>query len=84
MCIKSLRNVNENIKENYIELYIFHSAHFGNIVTMQSNKMHTFRYNYNNVLIYVNLYVFRATLVYHQGLYGCIKKSLDRIIISSI
>jgi len=43
--------------------------------------MHTFRYKYNNVLIYINLYMFWASVA-HQGVHSCIKQSFDLIIIS--
>jgi hypothetical protein len=33
------------------------------------------RYNYNNVLRYINFYIFRSSLGHHQRVYSCIKQS---------
>jgi len=49
------------------EFYIFYSMHYDTIVTLQINQIHTLLYNYNNVLIYINIYTFWASLVHHQG-----------------
>ena len=51
---------------------------------LQTNKMHTLIYNFNNVLIYKNCYMFRSSLVHHQGVCSCIKHTFDLIIISSM
>ena len=34
-------------------MYMIHSVHYDTIATMQTNKMQTFLYNYNNILIYI-------------------------------
>jgi len=52
------------------EFYIFHSMHYDTIVTLQISQMHTLHYNYNNVLIYINTYTFRASLAHHQGVHN--------------
>jgi hypothetical protein len=47
---------------------------------MQTNKIHTLRYNYNNVLIYINRYMFRPSLAHQQGVRSCMQQQLDLII----
>lgn len=47
-------------------------ARYNTNVTMYINKKHTLRYNYSNVLIYVNFYMFRASLPHHQGVHNYI------------
>lgn len=37
--------------------------------------MLSFRYNYNNVLIYINFYIFRSSLAHKQLVYSCMKQS---------
>jgi len=49
-----------------------------------NQQMYTLRYNYNNVFIHVNYYMFPASLAHHQGEHRCIKQSLHHIIISSM
>ena len=48
-----------------------HSVHYDTSATMQTNKMQTFLYNYNNILIYMNSYMFRASLAHHLGDNAC-------------
>jgi len=46
--------------------------------------MHTFLYNYNNVSVHINSYMFRASLAHDQGFHSCIIQSLDIIIICNM
>ena len=46
--------------------------------------MHTVHCNDNNVLIYINWYIFWASLAHHQWVQCCIQQSLDLIIISNM
>jgi len=46
--------------------------------------MHTLHYHHNGVLKYVNSYMFRASLVQHQGVYSCIQRSLKLSVIYSM
>jgi hypothetical protein len=46
--------------------------------------MLSLRNNYNNVLIYMNCYMFRFSLTHYQGVYSCIKQLSDLFIISSM
>jgi len=47
-------------------------ARYNTNITMYTNKKHTLRYKYSNVLIYMNFYMFRASLAHHQGVHNCI------------
>jgi len=44
----------------------------------------TLRNRYINVLIYIYSYKFRSSLAHYQGVYSCIKQSLDLFIIFSM
>jgi hypothetical protein len=46
--------------------------------------MHTFRYDYNYIVIRINFYMFVASMAHPQGVYSCIKQPLDLIILSSM
>jgi len=46
--------------------------------------MHTFLYNYNNVLIRINFYMFLTSLAHPQGVHSCIKQPLGLIILSNM
>jgi len=50
-------------------------------VKMSNNKKHKLLYNHNNILIYINCYMFRASLVHLQGvkLYKTIVTSYYRL-----
>ena len=50
---------------------MLHSVHYDTTATMQTNKMQTFRYNYYNILTYINYYMFWASLAHHQGDNAC-------------
>jgi len=45
--------------------------------------MHTLRYNYNDVSVHINSYMFRPSLAHHQRVHSFRKQSLDLIIISN-
>jgi hypothetical protein len=49
-----------------------------------NQKIHTLRYYDNSTLIYINSYMFRPSLAYHQEVRSCIKESLDLIIITTV
>jgi hypothetical protein len=50
----------------------------------RNQQMYTLCYNYNNVFIHVNSYIFPGSLAHHQGVQRCIKQSLHLIITSSM
>ena len=49
-----------------------------------NQQMYTLRYNYNNVFIHINSYMFSASLPHHQRVHRCLKQFLHLIIISSM
>jgi len=51
---------------------------------MRTNKIHIFRYNYNNIVICTNLYMFLASVAHPQGVRSCIKQPLGLIILSNM
>jgi hypothetical protein len=50
---------------------MIHFVHCDTTATMQTNKMQTFLYYYINILIYINSYMFWASLAHHQGDHVC-------------
>jgi len=44
---------------------------------MRTNKMHTFPYNYNYIVIRINFYTCLASLAHPQGVHICIKKPVS-------
>ena len=57
---------------------MIHSVHYDTTATMQTNKMQTFRYNYSNILIYINSYMFWVSLAHHHGDNVCRRVVVDR------
>jgi hypothetical protein len=48
-------------------MHVFvHSAVCPQFATLYTNKMHTLRYNYSNVSVHINSYMFRASYAHHQ------------------
>jgi hypothetical protein len=57
-----------------VKLSVFHSVHYGAIITLQTIK-HTLRCNCNNVLIYINCYMFRPSQVLQPRLHSCVQQT---------